>query len=197
MTAPVVIISGPSGIGKSTLIERLMASCNRPLRLSISATTRAPRGTEQDGIHYHFWDKAAFESAIADGRLLEYALVHERDYYGTLRDEVEPFVTAGTGVILEIDVQGAAQVREKLGPVFSVFLYAPPEVFEGRLRARGTETEEAIQRRLRSAERESQRRHEYTLALMNDVLEETVERIRSEVEQLFDRAAGEESCSTI
>ena len=105
---------------------------------------------------------------------------------------MKPYRAKGVGVILEIDVQGAAQVRHRLADTFSVFLVAPPEVFESRLRERGTETEEAIQRRLRTAEAEIARGAEYDLALVNDSLVETVERIRAEVERRFPRT-GQES----
>ncbi len=185
MIAPVIIISGPSGIGKSTVISRLLEKSRIPMRLSVSATTRSPRRGEEDGIQYHFWTREQFQEGIAQDRFLEWAIVHERDYYGSLADEVTPYRNRGIGVILEIDVQGAAQVRQKLPDAFSVFLHAPMEIYENRLRARGTEAEEAIQRRLRTAQAEIPRMGEYGLTLVNDNLEETVERIRVEAERKF------------
>lgn len=185
MAAPIVIISGPSGIGKSTVIARLISACHHPLRLSVSETTRAPRAGEVEGVHYHFVSREGFERDVAEGRFLEWAVVHERDFYGTPIDQVEPFLRKGVGVILEIDVQGAAQVRKHYPQAFSVFLTAPAGIYEARLRARGTESEEAIARRLRTATLENARIGEYTVAMMNDVLETTVERIKAAVEPLF------------
>jgi guanylate kinase len=173
MTAPAIIISGPSGIGKSSVIARLLETCRYPLRMSISATTRAPRKGEKEGQHYHYWNVEQFQQGIRENRFLEWARVYEKDYYGTLIEEVEPFRNKGIGVVLEIDVQGAAQVREKLTDTFSVFLLAPLSVYESRLRSRGTETEEAIQRRLRAAQTEIPRMKEYNLTLVNDNLGRT------------------------
>src|SRR5262245_39798963 len=105
---PLVILSGPSGSGKSTVIRRLLADPPGPLRLSVSATTRRPRPGERDGVDYHFWTRERFEQELAAGAFLEHAIVHGEHRYGTLRAEVEPFLRDGTGVILDIDVQGAA-----------------------------------------------------------------------------------------
>ena len=185
MVAPVIVVSGPSGIGKSTVIARLLEKSRRPMRLSISATTRQPRHGENDGVQYHFWTPEQFREGIRKDLFIEWATVHGRDYYGSLADEVLPYRSRGVGVILEIDVQGAAQVRGKLPDVFSVFLHAPIETYEARLRARGTESEEAIQRRLRTAQSEIPRMGEYDLTLVNDSLDETVERIRMEAECRF------------
>src|SRR5438477_4411745 len=105
---PLLILSGPSASGKSTLIARLLGAGDLPLHLSVSATTRPPRPGEVEGQHYFFWTREQFEKEIRFGSFLETAVVHG-NYYGTLRQEVEPFRRKGTGVILDIDVQGAAQ----------------------------------------------------------------------------------------
>src|SRR5688500_624636 len=102
---PLVILSGPSGSGQSTVLERLLADSELPLRMSVSATTRDRRPGEQDGVEYHFWDRERFEREVAAGAFLEWAEVHGR-YYGTLQGEVEPYRRQGIGVILDIDVQG-------------------------------------------------------------------------------------------
>src|SRR5438105_3205652 len=109
---PLIIVSGPSGSGKSTLIERLLASRDLPLRLSVSATTRPARTGERDGVHYHFWTPDRFREGVANGDFLEWAEVHGC-HYGTLRREVEPYRQRGEMVILDIDVQGAAELRRQ------------------------------------------------------------------------------------
>src|SRR5262245_44514017 len=116
-----LIVSGPSGSGKSTVIRALLDRCSRPLRLSVSATTRAPRPGEQDGADYHFWTRPRFQAEVAAGAFLEHAEVHGQ-LYGTLRREVEPFRRQGTGVVLDIDVQGGAAVRRACPDAVSVFL---------------------------------------------------------------------------
>src|SRR5205809_3719473 len=103
---PLIILSGPSGSGKSTVIQRLLADPPGPLRLSVSATTRPPRPGEVDGRDYYFWTRDRFEAELRAGAFLEHAVVHGANYYGTLRSEVEPDLERGTGVILDIDVQG-------------------------------------------------------------------------------------------
>src|SRR5437016_4600439 len=109
---PLIILSGPSGSGKSTVIKRLLETTDLPLRLSVSATTRKVRKGEQEGVHYYFWTRPQFEAERDKGGFLEWAEVLG-NYYGTLRREVEPYRQQGVGVILDIDVQGAAQVRRQ------------------------------------------------------------------------------------
>lgn len=183
--APLIILSGPAGSGKSTVLEWLLQPGDLPLRPSVSATTRKARGGERDGVDYHFWPRDRFERAIQEGALLEWAEVHG-NYYGTLRQEVEPFRQQGVGVILIIDVQGAAQVRAKCPDAVSIFLQAPSfEAYEQRLRKRGTETEEGIQRRLATARRELEHLGEYQYVVMNDDLERAVGELRQIVLELL------------
>ena len=132
---PLIIVSGPSGSGKSTVIQRLLADPPGPLRLSVSATTRPPRPGEIDEVDYHFWTRERFEQELEAGAFLEHAIVHGADCYGTLAAEVGPHLEQGTGVILDIDVQGAEQVRRIWPTHVSVFLKAPSmEEYERRLR---------------------------------------------------------------
>lgn len=185
---PVFIISGPSGSGKTTLIRRVLARSTRPLRLSVSATTRPPRPGETDGVEYWFWDRPRFEAAIANGEFLEHAIVHGRDYYGTLEREVGPFRSRGVGVILDIDVQGAEQVRPKLPEAVTIFIVTSDlGAFADRLRRRGTEDEESIARRLETARRELTRAGEYQHLIRNDELETATSDLTAVIEREFSK----------
>lgn len=181
------ILSGPSGSGKTTIVSHLLASGDLPLRLSVSATTRRPRPGEQDGVAYHFWTVDRFEQAIAARAFLEWARVHE-NYYGTLRDEVEPFRARGIGVILDIDVQGAAQVRSLCPDAVSIFLRtSSQEAYEERLRKRQTEDEAMIRRRLANALCELDRAGEYEFQVVNDDLDSAVAQLRQIVRNQSER----------
>jgi len=151
-----VILSGPSGVGKSTVVRKLLALGEPPIELSISATTRLPRAGEQDGVDYHFLAKDDFQRRIDAGEFLEYVEVFRKGYlYGTLRSEVESRLAQGISVLLEIDVEGAEKVAQTYPAAVTIFLSPEsPEELERRLRDRGTETEEAIQRRLETAKNE-------------------------------------------
>ncbi|HEV3115885.1 MAG TPA: guanylate kinase [Gemmataceae bacterium] len=185
---PLIIVSGPSGSGKSTVIARLlqeMTAAGKPLHLSVSATTRAPRKGEVNGVHYHFWTSEEFAAALAAGEFLEHAEVHGARY-GTLRREVDDHRAGGDGVVLDIDVQGAAQIRKLYAEAVSVFLCASTlDAYEQRLRKRGTETEEGIRRRLAGAQRELARAGEYDYQVINDDLDKAVADLRGVVEQQF------------
>jgi guanylate kinase len=184
---PLIIVSGPSGIGKSTVIRRLLTVPGPPLRLSVSATTRARRDGEVDGVHYHFWTPERFEEELGRDGFLEWAQVYG-NYYGTLRAEVEPHRERGTGVLLDIDVQGAEQVRRRCPDALSIFLEPlSMAVLEERLRGRGTENEASIQRRLQAAEGEMARAGEFDHRITNDVLDRTVADVAALVGAAFQR----------
>ncbi|HUR55130.1 MAG TPA: guanylate kinase [Gemmataceae bacterium] len=180
---PLVVVSGPSGVGKTTVVDRLMSRGTLPLRRAVTATTRDPRDGEVDGTSYHFWSKDKFLKAVDDGRMLEYAVVHNRDLYGTPRSEVDEARAAGQGVILVIDVQGAELVRTHCpGDHLSVFIEAPSDAeLEARLRSRKSEPEEAIQRRLASARKEMAVADRFHHRIVNRDLDAAV----GELEQLI------------
>jgi guanylate kinase len=174
-----VIISGPAGAGKSTIVRRLLNECPMPLRLSVSATTRQRRPQEADGIDYHFLSREAFAQRRAAGDFLECKEVFGRgDWYGTLKSEVEAGFAVGNWMILEIDVDGAATVLEAHPEAITIFLHTGSmEELERRLRGRGTETEASIQRRLEVARHELARKDMYRHEVVNHTIDQAVKDI--------------------
>lgn len=168
-----IVISGPSGAGKTTLLKRMFAECPAPLVGSVSATTRGARPGEVDGVDYHFLSPAEFERRRTAGEFLECFEVFGRgDWYGTLEGEVAPRLAVGKWVVLEIDVQGTLAVLQHYPDAVTIFI-APVSVdeLERRLRLRGTETEDALQRRLDTARRELAQAHLYRHRVTNDDLD--------------------------
>jgi guanylate kinase len=182
MLGPLIIVSGPSGSGKSTVIAEVLKVCKQPIRVAVTATTRQKREGERDGVDYHFWTRERFIEEIAAGSLLEHAIVHGKDFYGTPLSEVDPYRLEGKGVMLVIDVQGAATVRGKCPGVFSIFLNAPDLL--QRLVRRG-ELPENIEKRLATAKGELDRANEYSVVLVNENLQETVDAMCKLIEQRF------------
>lgn len=174
-----VVVSGPSGAGKSTVLKRLFQSAPVPLAASVSATTRSPRPGEVDGVDYHFLTEEEFNHRRQRGEFLECFQVFDRGHwYGTLLSEVTPSLKGGKWVILEIDVQGALSVMERYPEAITIFLRPPSlEVLEERLRRRHTETEEAIQARLRQARDELALAHRYRYQVINDHVDRAVHEI--------------------
>ena len=165
-----IVVSGPSGAGKSTVIAKVMERRN-DLCFSVSATTRKPREGEVDGVNYFFVSGTEFDRMIGDDELLEHA-EYNRDNYGTPRAYVEEKRRAGMHVLLDIEVQGARQVRERVPEAIKIFVIPPTlQVLEQRLRGRGTETEEQIQRRLARARGEYREADFYDYVVINDNLE--------------------------
>ncbi len=174
----VLVVSGPGGAGKTTLCEKLSAMSGGRLALSISCTTRAPRGSEVDGRHYFFVSREEFERGIAAGNFAEHAEV-AGNYYGTPRPFIEQQLAAGHDVLLDIDVQGGDSVRRMYGArVVSVFVLPPSRrILEERLRGRGTDSAERVRARMELAEREIVRAGDYDYLVINGRQEEAIAEI--------------------
>ena len=177
----VFIISAPSGSGKSTLVHRLLAS-DPGLLFSISYTTRSPRPTETNGVDYNFISRKDFEVRLARGEFLEYAEVFG-NYYGTNRETFEMAIHHGKDLVLDIDVQGARQLKVAIPEAISIFVLPPSRtILEQRLRSRSQDSEEVIERRLRGAAEEVRNYSQYDYVLINRDLEEASARLASIVE---------------
>lgn len=172
------VLSGPSGAGKSVLIQRILTDLSG-LRFSVSSTTRSPRPGEIDGVSYHFISREQFQSGIEAGQFLEYA-EFSGNMYGTNRHEIEEARKLGQDLLLDIEVQGARQLKEK--GIDAVYIFIIPPSFaelERRLRLRNTEDEVAIQRRLEQAVEDVSHVHRYKFVIINDNLEDAYSRLRS------------------
>ena len=171
-----MVVSGPSGTGKGTVCSELLAQAE-DLAYSISATTREPRAGEVDGKNYYFMDKAEFEQKIAEGGFLEYANVYG-NYYGTPLGKIEERLAKGEDILLEIDTQGALNVMKKCPDGLFIFL-VPPSLaeLERRIRGRGSETEESLQKRMGSACKEIEDGRKYSYVVVNDTVKHAVQRI--------------------
>jgi guanylate kinase len=175
----VFIISAPSGSGKSTLVNEIRRSVNN-LEFSISYTTRKERGHEQNGCEYFFISRKQFEEMIRNQEFLEYATVFETDYYGTAIRFLQQAKDKGCDLLLDIDVQGAAQIKHKIPDAVSIFILPPNRAeLEKRLRERGQDSEEKIQRRLDEASREIENYDKYDYILVNDRLAESVDALKA------------------
>ena len=171
-------VAAPSGTGKSSLVKALL-ELDSHLVLSISHTTRKPRGQEQQGREYHFVDEPEFRRMISAGDFVEWAEVHG-NLYGTARAEIEAARAEGKDVLLDLDVQGAAQVRERIKDAVTVFILPPSyQALEQRLRGRGQDDEATIERRLAAAASEIGLYKDYQYALVNDDVDACVEGVKS------------------
>jgi len=174
--AKVFVITGPSGVGKGTLIRGLRERVPE-LELSVSATTRGPRPGERHGVDYHFMTPEEFERRVAAGDFVEHA-TYSGNRYGTLRAELERRLEAGIPVVLEIEVQGARQVREAMPDAVAVFIGPPsPDALRARLVGRGTDTPEQMEERMRTAARELEAQQEFAHVVVNDRLEDATEEL--------------------
>lgn len=173
-----VVISAPSGGGKGTILKELFARDDN-LRLSVSATTRSPRPGEKHGEQYFFISREEFEALIKEGKMLEHA-EYIGNYYGTPREPVEAWTSEGRDVVLEIEVQGGAQIKKLMPECVSIFILPPSlEVLEKRLRGRGTEDDATVRKRLITARKEIPCAKDYDYVVFNDRLEDAVEEIQA------------------
>lgn len=173
-----IVISGPSGAGKGTICKALLEKHNN-IYISVSATTRAPRAGEVEGVNYYFLTKEDFEVKVRENGFLEYANVHG-NFYGTPKGNVEKMLEDGKDVILEIDIQGALQVKENFKEGVFIFILPPSmEELKQRIIKRGSETEESLMTRFKNAYKEINYVSKYNYAVVNDTLELAVEKVES------------------
>ncbi len=176
----IIIISAPSGTGKSTIINELMKDENLHLRFSVSATNRSPRAGETDGINYHFLSSEQFHQAIADNAFVEYEEVYPGRFYGTLKSEVSRILDNGYNLILDIDVKGGVNVKKQYPDALALFIMPPSiETLQQRLTDRGTDDADTIAQRISKAEFELSFAPHYDVSIVNDVLNKAVEETRT------------------
>lgn len=187
MQGKLIIFSAPSGSGKSTIINKLMSEYGLRGRFSISATSRKPRGSEQDGVEYYFLTEEDFRKRISEGDFLEYEEVYPGCFYGTLRSEVDRTLDRGENVILDIDVQGGLNVKKIYGDRALTLFIQPPSIerLRERLERRGTDAPEVIERRLAKAETELSFAPKYDAVVVNDDLEEACQSAARTIEDFL------------
>ena len=173
MEGKLIIIAAPSGSGKSTIIKYLMENEDLNLHFSISATSRAPRGTEKNGVEYFFMTPEEFRGHIEAGDFIEYEEVYTDKFYGTLKSQVDAQLAAGENVIFDVDVKGALNIKQQYGKRALCMFIQPPSIEElrARLEGRGTDTQEVIEQRLAKAEFELSFKDKFDEIVVNDNLE--------------------------
>lgn len=174
-----IVVSGPSGTGKGTINGELLKR-NSNLWMSTSMTTRAPRGNEQNGKEYFFVTKEEFEERIKNDQFLEYAIVHNEKYYGTPKDKIYDKLNSGIDVILEIDIQGALEIQNKISDALFIFIMPPSmKILKERLTNRGTESEDKILERFKTAYKEINEFAKYNYVVVNDEVENAVSKVEA------------------
>jgi guanylate kinase len=179
------VLSAPSGGGKTTIAKALRARYPDRFGFSVSATTRKPRAGEQNGVDYHFWDRARFEKGVQDGKFLEHA-EYAGELYGTLKDEVEKVLKAGRHVVLDIEVEGARQVRTQYAAPKSVSIFilpSEPRVLIERLLARKSESADQLRKRIERAKHELRQATQFDRWIRNDILDDAVQEVAKAVDE--------------
>jgi guanylate kinase len=174
-----IVVSGPSGAGKGTINSELIKR-NNNIWMSTSMTTREPRGNEQNGKEYFFVSTEEFEERIKNDQFLEYAIVHSGKYYGTPKDKIYDKLNSGKDVILEIDIQGALEVQQKISDALFIFIMPPSmKILKERLTNRGTESEDKVLERFKTAYKEINEYTKYNYVVVNDEVESAVEKVEA------------------
>lgn len=174
-----IVISGPSGAGKGTICSEILKDMN-DIKLSISMTSREPRGQEVNGVDYYFVSKEEFETRIQNNEFLEYAIVHSGNYYGTPKSNILENLNNGINVILEIDIQGALKVKETIKDAVFIFIMPPSmKVLKERLINRNTESKEKVLERFKTAYKELNEFKKYNYVVVNDKLDDAVDKVKS------------------
>lgn len=174
-----IVVSGPSGAGKGTINGELLKR-NDNIWMSTSMTTREPRGNEQNGKEYFFVTKEEFEERIKNNQFLEYAVVHSGKYYGTPKDKIYDKLNSGIDVILEIDIQGALEIQQKISDALFIFIMPPSmRILKERLTNRGTESEDKVLERFKTAYKEINEFTKYNYVVVNDEVEKAVEKVEA------------------
>jgi guanylate kinase len=177
-----IIVCAPSGAGKTTIVRHLLKTFPN-LAFSVSATSREPRKDEIDGLHYHFISSRAFRKKIDDSEFIEWEEVYPDQYYGTLKSEIDNLWSAGKHVVFDVDVEGGANLKNIFGDRALAVFIRPPDlnILEERLRARGTESDESLQKRLKKAERELTYESKFDTTVINDLLAKTCKEAEEKV----------------
>ena len=174
-----IVVSGPSGAGKDAIISRVIDNM-KDIKLSISMTSRSPRGKEVNGKDYYFVTKEEFEKSIENDELLEYAIVHNEKYYGTPKAKIEEDLNKGISVVLVIDIQGALKIKEKIPEALFIFIMPPSmEILKERLIARNTESKDKILERFKTAYKEINEYTKYNYVVVNDKLHVAVDKVEA------------------
>lgn len=174
-----IVISGPSGAGKGTICERLKEH-NKNIWLSTSMTTREPRGNEKNGVEYFFVTEEEFKKKIEEDGFLEYAIVHNNKYYGTPKDKIADKLNEGKDVILEIDIQGALEIQEKINDALFIFIMPPSmEILKDRLIKRNTESEDKVLERFKTAYKEINEVTKYNYVVINDRIDVATSKVEA------------------
>ncbi|MBO5414069.1 MAG: guanylate kinase [Bacilli bacterium] len=174
-----IVISGPSGAGKGTICERLKEQ-NKNIWLSTSMTTREPRGNEKNGVEYFFVTEEEFKKKIEEDGFLEYAIVHNNKYYGTPKDKIADKLNEGKDVILEIDIQGALEIQEKINDALFIFIMPPSmEILKDRLMKRNTESEDKVLERFKTAYKEINEVTKYNYVVINDRIDVATSKVEA------------------